>query len=250
MPRQNRAQEFGRRHPRLTFAITSLAVAGVLANCLTQISDGTYLRGWLISSVAGMATAVALSATALIRNVGHEPKLGSFEWALVLLAVPSVMSIIPYPFLVGSTFVDILHAALLGYAAVTLVALEALLIYVIVTYPSRAAPRQLSVRTAGRPEIPDSASPFAAPQMRTAHGWPTWLLGSAAGGLVAGVILAVVSNRTSNTATTAAGLLILLALAAVCVAVPAALYRRHRRKVEQLLRQPDTSTAAAPLTRD
>lgn len=56
-------------------------------------------------------------------------------------------------------------------------------------------------------------------------------LAGAVAGLVAGVILAVVSGPDGHdAASTAAGWIILVALAAVCVAIPAALYRRYRSR--------------------
>jgi len=88
--RQERAREFGRRHPRLTFVIICAALAAFIAVCAVQIHHGTYLgRGWLIAATAGMATAAAFGAAAVISNMRHGPALRRLEWIWVALSLLS-----------------------------------------------------------------------------------------------------------------------------------------------------------------
>jgi hypothetical protein len=147
---QERAREFGRRHPRLALVIGGAALAGVIAICAFQLSHGAYLgRGWVISAVAGMAAAVVLSAAALIRNLRHGPALGRLEIAWLALGVLSA-SAIRYPFPQGpyggvQAFFNVAHAALLGYEAVICAAIMALLAYLLIRsrgLPGRAVRRQ------------------------------------------------------------------------------------------------------------
>lgn len=100
-----------------------------------------------------------------------------------------------------------------------------------------------------RHDVPDDTGQFPRRQVPLAHGWPGWVLAGAGAGLVAGVILAVVSGPAHSAASTAAGFLILLALAAVCVAAPATFYRRYRssRRAAVPPSSPDISGAAGHL---
>jgi hypothetical protein len=147
---QERAREFGRRHPRLALVIGGAALAGVLAICAFQLGHGAYLgRGWVIAAVAGMAAAVVLSAAALIRDLRHGPALGRLEMAWLVLGAASA-SAIRYPFPQGpygsvQAFFNVMHAALLGYEAVICAALVVLLAYLLMCRrgrPGRAVLRR------------------------------------------------------------------------------------------------------------
>ncbi len=261
--RQERAYEFGRRHPRLTGVIFCVFLAGLIAICAEQIRHGTYLGGgWLIAVLAGMASAAVLTAAALISSRRHNPASGRFERAWLVLGVMSV-SAIGYPFPLGpygsvQAFFNVVHAALLGYEAVTLTAFIALLAYVLIRLrglPGRAVLERPPVRAAGRHGLPDDTGQLPRRQMPRVHGWPGWVLAGAVAvaGLVAGFILAAVGGPDAHDAqSTAAGWVILFALATVCVAVPAALYRRYRsrRVVAVPPSLPGTSTAADPAGQD
>jgi hypothetical protein len=218
-PRQNRAQEFGRLHPRLTAIIWSVVLAGGIAICAFQIRHGTYLgSGWLVAAVAGMVAAAALGPVALISNLRHRPTVDGLGIAWTVLAGGSALSL-TFPFPVGrygsvQAFLDVVHAILLGYAAVTMASLIALFAFLIIhpgSLPSRAELRQ---------QLPRRRKTIA-------HGWPGWVLSGAVAGLLAGVSLAVADPH--HAASTAAGILILVALAAAGVAVLASLHRLYRR---------------------
>jgi hypothetical protein len=141
--RHRRAQEFGARHPRLALAIVCALLAGVTAICGYQLSYGTYLgRGWVIAALAGMATAAGLSAAALISNRRHSPAAGRVVMAWTMLALASA-SAIRFPFPQGpydsvQAFFNVVHAALLGYEAVTCTALVALFAYLLLHPRARA----------------------------------------------------------------------------------------------------------------
>jgi drug/metabolite transporter (DMT)-like permease len=154
--RQARAQEFGRRHPRLTVGIVCVLLAGAVAVCAFQLGHGTYLgRTWLIAAAAGIATAIVLGAAAAISNRRHGPALGRLEWAWTILAVLSASSLrLPFP--VGpydgvQAFFNVVHATLLGYAVVSYTALTALLAYVLIRplgLPGRLELRRPAPRSA------------------------------------------------------------------------------------------------------
>lgn len=93
------------------------------------------------------------------------------------------------------------------------------------------------------PAIPAATQQLPQPQPRRPLGWPGWLLAVAIAGLVAGFSLAAVGgSNTKDAAATASGAITSLALIALCVAVPAALYRRHRsRRLAQGPQLPGTS---------
>ena len=134
--RHQRAQGFGARHPRLALGIVCVALAGVLAACGYQLSYGTYLgRGWMIGAVAGMVTAAGLSAAALISSRRHSPAAGWLMTAWLVLGLISA-SAIRFPFPLGpygrvQAFFNMVHAALLGYEAVTCAAIIALMAYAV-----------------------------------------------------------------------------------------------------------------------
>lgn len=237
--RQARAQEFGRRHPRLTLAIVCLVLAGVITGCAVQIGHGTYLgHGWLIAAVAGIAGAAVLSAAAVIRNLRHGTDLSRFELVWMVLGMLSVSAIrIPFPrdrYGSVQAFFNVVHAALLGYAVVTYTLLVALLTFVIIRprgLPGLLVLRQPTGPAAGRYGLQEDTGQSPRRQTPRALGWPAWVLAVAVAGLVAGVILAVANGpRRHDVASTTAGSIILVALAAIGVAVPAALYRRFRSR--------------------
>jgi hypothetical protein len=130
---QEVGREFGERHPRLTAVMGSVLLAGVAAVCGYQLSYGTYLgRGWLIAAAGGMATAAVLSAAVLISSQRGVLPLYRAVMAWVVLGVMSASSI-GYPFPVGpygsvQAFFNVVHAALLGYEAVTCAAITSLLV--------------------------------------------------------------------------------------------------------------------------
>lgn len=140
---QRRAREFGARYPRLAVIIACAVLAGLTAICGLQLGYGTYLgRGWVIAALAGMATAGGVTASALIslRRHGGEMGLAVLTW-LVLVLVSA--SSIRFPFPRGpyggvQAFFNVVHAALLGYEAVTLAAVVALLGYALISFRDRA----------------------------------------------------------------------------------------------------------------
>lgn len=132
---QERGREFGKRHPRLAAVIGSVLLACVTALCGAQLSYGTYLgRGWLIAAVGGIATAAGLSAAAMISIRRHGDATGRVVMAWGVLGVMSA-SALWYPFPVGpygsvQAYFNVVHAALLGYEAVTCAVIISLLVYV------------------------------------------------------------------------------------------------------------------------
>ena len=256
--RQGRAQEFGRRHPRLTGVVVCIVLAGVSAVCAFQIRHGAYLgRGWVIATVAGIVTAAALNAAVLIRIMRHDPALGRLGIAWVVLALLAALSIrLPFPqgrYGSVQAFFDVVKAAALGYEAVTDAALIVLLADVLIRpggLPGRLAPRQPPVGAPQPDMLPDAFVPLPRRQMARFHGWPGWLLAGTVAGLVAGITLAVAGGPQGHRPTsTVAGFVILLALATMCVAIPALLYRRYRsrRLGAGPPSLPGTSTVADPV---
>jgi hypothetical protein len=237
--RQERAREFGRRHPRLTAVICCLFLAGGVAVVAVQLGHGTYLgRGWLIAALAGIAAAVVLGAAAVISNLRHGPALGRVEWAWTILTFVSV-SAIRVPFPAGpyggvQALFNVVHATLLGYAVVSYTALTVLLAYVQIR--PRGLPGRLEVwrplpHAAEAHGIAADPRQIASRRGPRAIAWPGWVLAGAVAGLVAAVILAGVGGPNAHDAANAAsGRIGLLALAALCVAVPAVLYRWYRAR--------------------
>ena len=128
--RHERAQEFGARHPRLTLILVSPLLAAVITLYGYQLSYGAYLgRGWVIAALAGMVTAVGLNAAILISNRRHSPATGRLVMAWLVLGLMSA-SAIRFPFPQGpygnvQAFFNVAHAAMLGFEAVTVMAIVA-----------------------------------------------------------------------------------------------------------------------------
>lgn len=231
--REERARQFGRRHPCLALIIAAVIMAGAVAVCAVQIGHGSYLgSGWLIAAAAGMATAAALTALRGRRARRHAPAPGRLEVAWAVLAVLSAFSM-PLPFPLGrygsvQAFFNVVHAVLLGYGAVTYTALLGLFAFLLVH--RRGLPGPAEPRQPPGPGLADEIGQLHPRRSTLVHGWPGWVLAGALAGLVAGVFLAVAAEPRSNgAASTAAGGLIVTALAAACVAVAAAAYRLYRR---------------------
>jgi hypothetical protein len=158
--RHERAQEFGARHPRLAVILVSPLLAAVIALYGYQLSYGTYLgRGWVIAALAGTMTAVGLNAAVLISNRRHSPATDRFVMALLLLALPSA-SAIKFPFPQGpygkvQAFFNVVHAAMLGFEAVTVTAILALMAYAVLRLRARARSQAARGRHAlGRAGLP------------------------------------------------------------------------------------------------
>jgi hypothetical protein len=151
------------RHPRLTGVIVCVLLAGVIAVCGYQLSYGTYLgRGWVIAAVAGMATAAGFGAAVVITNRRHSPaaRLVTVPWFVLVLASTSA---IRFPFPRGpygsvQAFFNVVHAALLGYEAVTFTALVALFAYLLLR-PRGRAPRGPCLPRLRSSSRPGSGSP-------------------------------------------------------------------------------------------
>jgi hypothetical protein len=183
--RNRRAHEFGVRHPRLTGVIVCVLLAGAVAICGFQLSYGTYLgRGWVIAGVAGMATAAGFGAAVVITNRRHSPaaRLVTVPWFVLVMASTSA---IRFPFPRGpygsvQAFFNVVHAALLGYEAVTLTALVALFAYLILRprgRAPRAVPATPSLQLPARLRFPGAKSARWRPgQLLVAtNGTVTWL---------------------------------------------------------------------------
>jgi hypothetical protein len=164
--RHERAQEFGARHPRLTLIMVSSLLAAMIALYGYQLSYGTYLgRGWVIAVLAGMVTAVGLYVAVLISNRRHSPAAVRFVMAWLVLALVSA-SAIRFPFPRGpygnaQAFFNVVHAAMLGFEAVTCTAIVALMVYAVLRPRSAARRRETRAgRATGRGGLPPgSGSP-------------------------------------------------------------------------------------------
>jgi hypothetical protein len=132
----------------------------MIAICGLQLSYGLYLgRGWVIAALAGMATAAGVNAWALIsiRRTGGNLDLAVTTWLVLGLASASA---IRFPFPRGpyggvQAFFNVVHAALLGYEAITLTAIVAVPGYLLVRFRDRA--RSQAVRAGhvpGRAGLP------------------------------------------------------------------------------------------------
>jgi hypothetical protein len=158
---RDRAQElgakFGRRHPRLALIVVGVALAGVVALCSFQLSYGTYLgRGWVIAAFAGMATAAGVGAAVLISNRRHSPAAGRLALAWLALCVMSA-SAIRYPFPLGpygsvQAFFNVVHAALLGYEALTCASIVAFFAYLVLHPRARARARSWTAQAGRAPD--------------------------------------------------------------------------------------------------
>jgi len=240
--RQERARQFGRRHPRLSLVLACLGLAGYLTICAAQIGHGTYLGpSWLIAAAAGIAGGAALSPAALIAS--RRSALGPLQLAWIVLTAMAAWSI-RFSFPAGRSsrpqaVINVVHAALLGYEAVTTAAIVVLMIWVLARL----------VHSHGWRALPYDPGPPLPRQSRRPRGWPTWVLAGSAAGLVACVILAGVGGSDSQgAASRAAGAVGLMALVALGVAGPAALYRwyRSRRPVTSPQSPNDNARAAGP----
>jgi hypothetical protein len=160
--RHSRAQDFGARHPRLAFVIICALQAGVIAVCGYQLSYGTYLgHGWVIAALAGMAAAAGLSAAVLVSNQRQTPAAGRVLIAWLVLSLASASGI-AFPFPQGPygsvvAFLNVLHAALLGYEAVVSMAVIALLAYVLLRPRGHARSRAARRACAGPCRAPRQA---------------------------------------------------------------------------------------------
>jgi hypothetical protein len=199
-------------------------MAGLLAIFVAQIHDGTYLgRSWLIAVAAGIATSAALSPVALLRS-RHNP-WGRLQLAWIVLSLLSVSSI-SLPFPVGrygrpQAVINVVHAEMLGYEAVTVVAIVVVTVWTFAHF----------VRANGWRALPYNREPPLPRRPRRLRGWPAWVLAGAAAGLVASVTLAGIGGQNSHdAASTASGAVGAVALLAICVAGPAALYRWYRSR--------------------
>jgi hypothetical protein len=187
--RQARAQEFGARHPRLSLVIICAILLGVIAVCGYQLSYGMYLgHGWGIAALAGMAAAAGLSTSVLISSRRHSPAAGRrFVMAWLVLGVASA-SAIKFPFPQGpygsvQAYFNTVHAVLLGYEAVTCVAIVALLAYVFPRARGRSrGPVEPAGHAPGRAGLPArlrflaaNAAPWQAGRLMAANGTVTWL---------------------------------------------------------------------------
>ena len=167
--RQKRAQEFGARHPHLTLVIVCALLVGVVAICCYQLSYGTYLGpGWVIAAVAGMAAAAGLAVAMLIRWRRRRLVTGRLLLAWLVLTLMSASSI-RYPFPLGpygsvQAAFNVVHAALLGYEAVTCTGLIALFVSTAVALRLRARARSRAARAVPGARLPARLrSPAAEP---------------------------------------------------------------------------------------
>jgi hypothetical protein len=180
--RQKRGR-FGERRPRLALVITGGILTGVTAVCAYQLGHGAYIgRGWVIAALAGMLTAAVLGATVLVRQRRHFGTLGRFEigwlvlWPVAVSGLRFPFPVVPYGNV--QAYFNVVHAALLGYEAVTSASFVAVLA-VLFFHPrglgGRAVlPRVARARTRrsplGRQRERDSAG---AAHRRAAAGTPT-----------------------------------------------------------------------------
>jgi hypothetical protein len=186
--RQSRAQRFGARHPRLTFVIVCIILAGVLAVCAYQLSHGTYLGpSWMISAVAGMVVAAGLGGVILARSLRHAPVPRPVLMAWLVLAIASAsglkISFPQEPYGGVQAFFNVLKGAAVGYDMVTYTAIVVLLIYL--TVHPRGGAHSQAVHAGGTPATAGAPARlrFAGPKAATwrpgrligADGTVTWL---------------------------------------------------------------------------
>lgn len=160
--RQERARNFGRRHPILTIAIVGALMAVVVLICVAQLIYGAYLGpGWLAAALAGITAAAGFGVVA---TVSRRRRDSLSDRVVLVWAVVGAMSIsairLPFPHghydSVQAAF-NVVHAAALGFEAVTIGALLALIIYLAVRSRGRtrgqgqALPRGRAPRRATLP---------------------------------------------------------------------------------------------------
>jgi hypothetical protein len=135
--RQQRAQAFGARHPRLTLILIGPVFAATIALYGYQLRYGSYLgRGWVVAALSGMTAAAALIAVAVASGRRHSPAAGRLLMALLVLTLISA-SAIGFPFPKGpygsvQSYFNVAHAAMLGFETVIGTAIVALMVYVVV----------------------------------------------------------------------------------------------------------------------
>jgi hypothetical protein len=161
----------------------------VLAVCGYQLSYGTYLgRGWEIAALAGMATAAGVSASAVISRRRHGGTLGGRVLMVCWVLGAASASAIKFPFPLGpygsvQAFFNVVHAALLGYEAVTCAAIVALFAYLL---PRSRGPAGMPTAPAwharGRAGLPArlrfpaaKEARWRAGQLTAVNGTVTWL---------------------------------------------------------------------------
>lgn len=174
-----RAREFGARYPLLATVIACVVLAGASAVCGLQLSYGAYLgRDWVIAALAGAATGGGVNAWTLTSIRRHGGNLGPALLAWLVLGLVSA-SAIRFPFPQGpfggvQAFFNVVHAALLGYEAITCAAIVALLGYALVRF--RGRPRIRAVRAWHAPgragEVPGSRPGSGSRERRRRPGGP------------------------------------------------------------------------------
>jgi hypothetical protein len=146
------------------------------ALCGLQLSYGLSLgRGWVIAALAGVATAVGVNAWALasVRRTGGDLDLAVTTWLVLLFVSGSLAVRLPFPRGPYDSFqavVNVVHAALLGYEAVTCAAIVVVPCYFLVR--SRGRPRSRA--------IPAGPAPVRAGRAPRRAGLPARLRGPAA----------------------------------------------------------------------
>jgi hypothetical protein len=180
---QGRAYGFGVRHPRLGALIVCVLLAGVIAVDGFQLGHGTYLGwGWGIAALAGMAAAAGFSASAVVSIRRHGSAVSRALMAWLVLGLASTAAI-GFPFPQGpyggaQAFFNVVHAALLGFEAVTCGALIALFAYALRSPRGRsprgrarrpAAPGGNARRRAGHAPRRARSRPRSGSRQRTRH---------------------------------------------------------------------------------
>jgi hypothetical protein len=141
----------------------------------------------MIVAVAGMVTAAGLSAAALISSRRHSPATGWLMTAWLVLGLMSA-SAIRFPFPLGpygrvQAFFNVVHAAMLGYEAVTCAAIIALSVYAALHPRVRSRSRaELAGHALARAVVPArlrfpgaQAATWRTGRLIAANGTVTWL---------------------------------------------------------------------------
>jgi hypothetical protein len=119
----------------------------MVALCALQLSYGLYLgRGWVIAALAGVATGAGVNAWAMLslRRTGGELDLAVTTWLVLSLVSAAIAIRLPFPrgpYDGVQAVFNVVHAALLGYQAVTFAAIVAVPCYFLVRYRGRARSR-------------------------------------------------------------------------------------------------------------
>jgi hypothetical protein len=152
---QGRAREFGARHPGLAGVTVCAIPLGAVALAGLQLSYGLYLgRGWVIAALAGVATGAGVNAWAMLslRRTGGELDFAVTTWLVLWLVSASTAIRLPFPrgpYGGVQAVFNVVHAALLGYEAVTFAAIVAVPCYLLVRYRGRARSRAVPAVPAG-----------------------------------------------------------------------------------------------------